>query len=204
MAYDYNSIRDDYLTPPEVYNIFLELIGKEKFGLDVCCTKKNIPAKKHFINGKKDGLTEEWEDENFLNPPFKPSRFWIRKAVCEQLKGKTTFAILPVHPETKVWKECILENPNTQIFRWITKNRKEGVTFMLPETMDYVRNKDGEKGLFKNPLALVIFWGDGKNRFEDIHSLKAELEQVKKNRDKFKKMVETILKNRGEKYGKSN
>lgn len=193
--YIFTAIRADYLTPPEVYQPFLDKIGRDKFDLDVCCTLKNIPAVKHFIHGLFNGLLEEWEEYNWLNPPFKYTEKWVNKAVCEQKKGRTTFSILPVHTEAKYWKECILENPYAEVV-WLTKNKKEGVSFWLPETMDYVRTESGEKGLYKNPLALVTFHGikPNDNRiFNNINSLKKELERVTKIKCKFKQIIESML-----------
>ena len=40
----YCSNRDDYMTPPEIYEPILKLFHKNKFDIDVCCTQKNIPA----------------------------------------------------------------------------------------------------------------------------------------------------------------
>ncbi|MEI8128005.1 MAG: DNA N-6-adenine-methyltransferase [bacterium] len=161
--YNYDRIRNDYMTPPEVYKPILEKIGKRKFDLDVCCSKKNIPAKKHFIDGEMDGLNEAWCKINWMNPPFTTCEHWVRKAVEEQLKGNTTFSILPVRTESLFWRECIFLNgkpinPNVDI-TFLIKNKKEGVTFINPDTGDYVRKDNGEKGLFKNALALVIFKG---------------------------------------------
>jgi len=158
MKYNYDSNNNTYLTPPEVYNPILEKEGLTEFDTDVCCSKKNIPAKQHFINGKADGLKKRWKKKNWMNPPFTTCEDWIRKAYSEQQKGKTTYSILPVRTETLYWKECILENPNAEI-KFLTKNKKEGVTFIDPTTGDYVKDKNGKKGLFKNPLAIVIFRG---------------------------------------------
>ena len=71
---------------------------------------KNIPAKKYFVYGINDGLKEEWEEYNWLNPPFKFTPKWVYKAVEQQKKGRTTYAILPVHTEAKYFKECIWNN----------------------------------------------------------------------------------------------
>ena len=44
---DYKSLTDDYMTPKEIYQPILNFIEKEKFDLDVCTTKFNIPADYH-------------------------------------------------------------------------------------------------------------------------------------------------------------
>lgn len=155
---DYTSSRNDFLTPPEVYGPILKKLKIQEFDLDVCCSIKNIPAKKHFINGKFDGLKEPWEKINWMNPPFSTCRVWVKKAFEEQKRGNTTYAILPARVETEFWRKYVIENKSAYP-KYLLKNKKEGVTFIHPETLDYVRNKNGTKGLFKNPLAIVTFKG---------------------------------------------
>lgn len=66
--YNYQFTNNDYLTPPEIIQFALGLSGEYEFfgkcatmfDVDVCCSIKNILAKKHFINGIQDGLKEEW------------------------------------------------------------------------------------------------------------------------------------------------
>lgn len=162
MKYNYTTLNNNYLTPPEVYQPILKKLGLDKFDVDVCCSTKNIPAITHFINGEVDGLTADWGEINWMNPPFSTCEKWIKKAAEEQKKGKTTYSILPVRTETAYWRDYILNKRAVKI-HWITKNNKTGVTFIDPSTGDYVRNEKGEKGLFKNPLAIVIFKGIKKN-----------------------------------------
>jgi hypothetical protein len=146
------------MTPPEVYLPLLKKFNVSEFDLDVCCSVKNIKAKKHFIHGVNDGLKEDWERLNWMNPPFTTCEHWVIKAAAEQKKGNTTVAILPVRTESKFWQDHILNRRSVNV-KFLIKNKKDGVTFIDPATGDYVRNEDGEKGLFKNALAIVIFKG---------------------------------------------
>ena len=77
----YDSERQDYKTPPEIYEKLLRMAEIDKFDIDVCCSEKNIPAKRHFLDLFYDGLTEEWQGFCFLNPPFKYTQKWVKKAV---------------------------------------------------------------------------------------------------------------------------
>jgi len=43
--YNFEQKRNDYQTPPELYNKALMLMGLDEFDLDVCCSTANIPAK---------------------------------------------------------------------------------------------------------------------------------------------------------------
>lgn len=64
--YNFTQERSDYLTPPIlIEEIFQELnilgiMPAEIFDVDVCCSQKNVPAKRYFIDGEIDGLTAEW------------------------------------------------------------------------------------------------------------------------------------------------
>lgn len=157
--YNYTTLRNDYMTPPEVYMPILKKLNREQFDLDVCCSKKNIPATKHYIEGEIDGLKEAWCEVNWMNPPFSTCEKWVRKAAAEQKNGKTTFSILPVRTESLFWHECILNKRDVSI-NFLIKNQKSGVTFIDPKTGDYVKQANGRRGLFKNALAIVIFRGN--------------------------------------------
>lgn len=145
--YNFEQKRNDYETPPELYNIALMLLGADEFDLDVCCSRKNIPAKKHYILGEYDGLTNDWEKLNWCNPPFDECSKWIKRAFQEQKDGNSTMMLLPVRTETKYWHDYILYNPHAHI-NWLRK----GYEFINPET-------DKPCGVFKNALALVLFEG---------------------------------------------
>lgn len=113
---DYDSIRDDYKTPPEIYERLLKYAQIEKFDLDVCCSEHNIPAKAYNDVFFVDGLQTEWIGKCFLNPPFKETIKWVRKAVEMVKKYKfdtEVFCVLPGDRfETKFYQECILLNPD--------------------------------------------------------------------------------------------
>lgn len=143
--YNFEQKRSDYETPPELYNLALQIMGINKFDLDTCCSRNNIPANHFFINGFVDGLLWDWEDFNWCNPPYKECDKWVKKAYDEQQKGHQTVMLIPVRTETKYWHDYILTNPNVQIY-WLRK----GFGFIDPDT--------GKScGVFKNALALVHF-----------------------------------------------
>ena len=88
-----------WLTPPELY---AELDAEFNFDFDPC----PYPKPDGF-----DGLTCEWGERNYVNPPFgsilhqgpndkKPKKkgptAWMRKAIEESKKGKLVVAIYPV------------------------------------------------------------------------------------------------------------
>lgn len=145
MKYNFEQIRNDYQTPPELYNLALKLVCAEQFDLDTCCSTNNIPAKHHYIDGFADGLKWDWEKLNWCNPPFKECAKWVKKAHDEMLKGNTTVMLIPVRTETKYFHYYILWDDRVKIY-WLRK----GYEFINPDT--------GKScGVFKNALALFIF-----------------------------------------------
>lgn len=145
MKYNFEQTRNDYETPPELYNMALMYLGADEFDLDTCCSRFNIPAKFHCIDGEQDGLKEDWLKLNWCNPPYNECIKWIKKAYEEQQKGNETVMLLPVRTETKYWHDYILFNPNVHI-HWLRK----GYSFINPDTKESC-------GIFKNALALVFF-----------------------------------------------
>ncbi|MBQ8635310.1 adenine methyltransferase [bacterium] len=149
--YNFENLRNDYMTPPELVELALKIKDVEYFVLDVCCSKKNIPALYHYIDGEKDGLTCPWEILNWCNPPFDECNKWVKKAYEEQKKGNETVMLIPVRTETKYWHDYILFNKNVEI-HWL----KKGTRFINPQN-------NQPMGIFKNALALVFF-NNGENK----------------------------------------
>jgi len=82
-----------WLTPPDLY---AELDAEFKFDFDPC----PFPLPQGF-----DGLTCEWGQSSYVNPPFgsivhqgkkKGPTAWVRKAIIEQQKGKRVVLVYPV------------------------------------------------------------------------------------------------------------
>ena len=83
-----------WLTPPELYAELSAEFGP--FDFDPC----PFPKPEGF-----DGLTCEWGQRNYVNPPFgsiihngkkKGPTAWMRKAIEEQKKGKLCVVVYPV------------------------------------------------------------------------------------------------------------
>jgi len=102
-----------WCVPPEIY----EPLNKEfKFDFDPC----PYP----FV---KDGIEAEWGKVNWVNPPFRaadavhshgPTAF-VRKAIEEQKKGKTSVLILPVLSLLNMLFEAKAEIRSCGRVRWI-------------------------------------------------------------------------------------
>ncbi|MBQ8476463.1 hypothetical protein IJ531_05315 [bacterium] len=156
MKYNYTQQRSDYLTSQELLariQFELNLCGmyQEKFDIDVCCSTKNIPAKKHYIEGEYNGLELPWGKLNYCNPPFKKSDLWVKKARKEMFKGNSSVLLIPARTERAYWQKYILcdgraaNNPKVIFLQ-------HGYGFLNPDTREAL-------GAYKNPLAIVIFKG---------------------------------------------
>jgi len=106
--------KDDWTTPKDLY----DKLNKEfKFDFDPCP-----------LNSTFDGLSIEWGNSNFVNPPYskKLKELFVMKAIEESLKGKMCVLLLPVSTSTKLFHNYIL--PFMQQLRFIKGRVKfEGV-----------------------------------------------------------------------------
>lgn len=82
-----------WLTPPDLYAM---LDAEFRFDFDPC----PYPLPEGF-----DGLTCEWGQSNYVNPPFgsivhqgkkKGMTAWVRKAIAEHAKGKRVVMVYPI------------------------------------------------------------------------------------------------------------
>jgi hypothetical protein len=105
-----------WLIPPEIY----EPLDQEfKFTFDPC----PFPF-------QKDGIEIDWGDVNWVNPPFRkkdsinghgPTAF-VRKAIEEQAKGKTSVMIMPVQSYVNMLLEAGVEIRPVGRVRWVDAN----------------------------------------------------------------------------------
>ncbi len=94
-----------WLTPPDLYD---ELDAEFHFDFDPC----PFPLPAGF-----DGLTCEWGQSNYVNPPFgsiihegkkKGPTAWVRKAIEEWQKGKTVVLVYPIDKWVLMLMKAIL------------------------------------------------------------------------------------------------
>lgn len=55
-----------------------------------------------------DGLQIEWQDQNFVNPPYNNIAAWAEKSMKEFQKGKIIHLLIPARTDTKYFHEFIL------------------------------------------------------------------------------------------------
>lgn len=120
--------RHYWLTPPELY---AKLDAEFHFDFDPC----PYPKSEDF-----DGLTCEWGQSSYVNPPFgsiihqgkkKGPTAWVRKAIEEHRKGKTVVLVYPIDKWVLMLMKEILGDHaqvrNLGDVRWLaTEDRSEG------------------------------------------------------------------------------
>ena len=84
----YSKNTDDWRTPSILYNKMMKLNY-----FDPC------PYQSTF-----DGLTIEWKDKNYVNPPYSKLKAWIIKAIEEAKKGKEIILLIPARTDTQAFK----------------------------------------------------------------------------------------------------
>jgi site-specific DNA-methyltransferase (adenine-specific) len=102
---DGGEVNDHWATPKELYD---KLDAEFNFDFDPC------PLYAEF-----DGLTIDWGNCNFVNPPYnrKDKPRFIRKAYEEWLKGKTSVLLIPASTSTGAFYDLILPNAEVRFPR---------------------------------------------------------------------------------------
>jgi hypothetical protein len=95
-----------WLTPPDLK---AALQAEFAFDFDPC----PYPRPDGF-----DGLTVEWGQSNFVNPPFKGPTAWVRKAIAERQKGKRVVFVFPVDKWVLMMLEAGARVRNLRDVRW--------------------------------------------------------------------------------------
>jgi len=92
----FSSQKLDWQTPKDVYD---KLDNEFHFDFDPCP-----------VNPTFDGLSIEWGNSNFVNPPYgREIGKWIKKGYEEYLKCKTVVFLVPSRTDTKWWHEYLMK-----------------------------------------------------------------------------------------------
>lgn len=87
-----------------------------------------------------DGLTSEWGERNFVNPPWPDNKKWIKKAVEEYEKGKYVVLMLPARMQSDYWATYL--------------NDKASACYIMRHSKNFVF--DGYVHACPFPVALVV------------------------------------------------
>ena len=54
-----------------------------------------------------DGLEIEWEEKNFINPPYSKIKQFVDKSIEEHKKGKEIILLIPARTDTKYFRKLV-------------------------------------------------------------------------------------------------
>ena len=113
-----------WLTPPSLYE---SLDNEFNFDFDPC----PYPLPNGF-----DGLTDDWGNSNYVNPPFgsilhdgkkKGATAWARKSIAENEKGKDVVMVYPIDKWILMLLKAGAEVRNLGDIKWLaTEDRSQG------------------------------------------------------------------------------
>ena len=124
--------KDGYwLIPPEIY----EPLNKEfHFDFDPCPN----PRPEGY-----DSLVVDWGKSNWVNPLFQGGiTAWVRKALEEQKKGKTSVLILPLDNWVNLLLQADAEIRPLGFHNWIHTKTKEKRKAPRPSILFILRGKE--------------------------------------------------------------
>lgn len=110
-----------HLTPDRVYDIIEANWNVSKIDLHDPCPPYTPYKSPIFFNG----LYGNWEEYNYVNPPFEVKTLtqFVEKAIQQKKKGKTSFMLLPVKSDQDWWHDhmvpILYETPRNVL--WIKR-----------------------------------------------------------------------------------
>jgi hypothetical protein len=137
VVYEVAEIKRYWLTPKGLYK---ELEEEFPFDFDPC----PCPRPEGY-----DSLTADWGTVNYVNPPFRrkdgvdgqgPTAF-VRKAIEEQQRGKTSVLTLPVQSYVNLLLEAGAELRSAGRVRWLEVETKEPSPSPSPIVIAVLRGK---------------------------------------------------------------
>jgi len=116
-------------------DLFTALNNRFNFTRDVCASKKNTKCAAYWTEDNSC-LTREWDGVNWMNPPFKNMKVFIKKAF-DQRDNAITVCLIPARTNTRWWHEYCMQG---EVLFICGRPKFKGCLHGLPQ-----------------PLALVIF-----------------------------------------------
>jgi len=102
---------DTHLTPDRVWDLIRGLWDYSKWEFFDPC-----PANSTF-----DGLKIQWQQLNFVNPPYTLLKEFVFKAMSESVRGSTTIMLLPAKTD-QMWFHILIDKRYE--INWIQKRLK--------------------------------------------------------------------------------
>ena len=85
----YSRKTDNWKTPSSLYNKMMELNY-----FDPC------PYLSEF-----DGLSINWKNKNFVNPPYSKLKIWVQKSIEQHKLNKEVILLIPARTDTQAFKQ---------------------------------------------------------------------------------------------------
>jgi len=98
--------KEDFETPKDILDCLKkEFLNEGEEFFDPCpYNGRNLAIE----NDSKNGLLIDWNQKNFINPPYNETKKWIIKGVEEFKKGKTCIFLIVSRPSTNYWNDFII------------------------------------------------------------------------------------------------
>jgi phage N-6-adenine-methyltransferase len=102
----FSSATDEWETPQKLFD---ELKANYRFTLDVCATAENTKCE-NFYTKEDNGLTKDWNDTCWMNPPYgRNIKYWVKKAYeSARDNGAIVVCLLPARTDTAWWHDYVL------------------------------------------------------------------------------------------------
>ena len=158
---NYKAKSQKYQTPKDIYSRILFFIGREKFDYDVCASEDNIPAS-FYYSEEKNGLKQLWFGINFLNPPWKFTRTWLKYAFKQVIQNNCeVWCIIPGdRMNNKFFKDLLTENKN-----WFGVFLQGKYNFYNPEVTEEENKQNESNGGLNSPV-LLLYLGKNAREYE--------------------------------------
>jgi len=98
------------------------------------------------LNPQENGLTIDWKDKTFVNPPYSSPLNWVEKAIYENSKGKTIALLLRVDTSTQWFARLVEEKAK---ILWINKR---------------LRHRTGKPANFSSMLVILNKKSEGEGK----------------------------------------
>ncbi len=89
---------DEWATPPSFVRPIADSLGG--FDLDPASGAERSPIADETISAEEDGLSQRWNGDVWLNPPYSDIGPWLRKAISEIEAGRARSVVALVKGDT--------------------------------------------------------------------------------------------------------